>query len=163
MVPPPSTPTSTAALASPSRTRAPLRVLLVDDSRSIRALLRVYLSTRGFEFLEAESAEQALVVARAERVDLVITDLNMAPDGLDGVGLVLQLRASADPRLQAVPVLLLTTEADLGAVRRRAAGARITACVNKPISCSALMSLVDAALPGVRPGGPARAGAPLAL
>ena len=138
-------PTAKPALAAAPVRTPPARVLLVDDSPSIRALLRVYLAARRFDFVEAAGPAEALEVLKREPVDLVITDLNMGP-GMDGVGLALELRASFQSRLRAVPVVLLTTEADLEAVKRRGAEARITAYVHKPISCPALLSLVDGAL-----------------
>lgn len=140
---PQSAPSATAARSTPAR------VLLVDDSPSIRALLRVYLAARRFDFVEAASPAQALELLKTEAVDLVITDLNMGP-GMDGVGLAVELRSSVQARVRQVPVLLLTTEADLEAVKRRSTAARISAFVHKPISCAALLSLVDGALAQAR-------------
>jgi CheY-like chemotaxis protein len=64
--------------------RSPLRVLLVDDAAEMRALLRALLADQADIIVtEAESGEQALLVAAAERPDLVIMDHHMP--GMDGV------------------------------------------------------------------------------
>jgi CheY-like chemotaxis protein len=64
--------------------RAPLRVLLVDDAAEMRALLRALLADQaGIAVSEAESGERALELAAEERPDLVIMDHHMP--GMDGV------------------------------------------------------------------------------
>jgi CheY-like chemotaxis protein len=64
--------------------RPPLRVLLVDDAAEMRALLRALLADQvGIEVAEADSGEQALLLAAADRPDLVIMDHHMP--GMDGV------------------------------------------------------------------------------
>ena len=64
--------------------RSPLRVLLVDDAAEMRALLRALLADQvGIVVTEADSGEQALLLAADERPDLVIMDHHMP--GMDGV------------------------------------------------------------------------------
>ncbi|WP_309247174.1 response regulator [Myxococcus xanthus] len=131
--------------STPRAGTAPQRVLLVDDSRSIRTLLKIYLMARNFEFLEAESAEEGLKVSEAEPVDLVLTDFHM--DGMNGADFAAQIRASANPRLAKVPILMMTGDPNVAEVRALGQKAGISAFVRKPVSCAQLMTLVDTILP----------------
>ncbi len=80
------------------------RVLVVDDERNIRNLLRMYLEQAGFSVVEAEDGETALhIVKSGTPPDLVILDL-MLP-GVDGLEVCRRLQAS-DHR--DIPILMLT-------------------------------------------------------
>ncbi|MFY2563799.1 response regulator [Corallococcus terminator] len=129
----------------PATGAAPQRVLLVDDSRSIRTLLKIYLMARNFEFLEAESAEEGLKVAEAETIDLILTDFHM--DGMNGADFAAQVRANANPKLAKVPILMMTGDPNVAEVRALGQKAGISAFVRKPVSCAQLMTLVDTILP----------------
>jgi len=98
-----------------------LKILTVDDSRSMRALLRMTLDEAGFDVAEAEDGQAALDWLEEHEVDLVITDINMPR--LDGFGFIERLRAEHRRHVDR-PILVLTTECT--AERReqaRAAGA----------------------------------------
>lgn len=103
------------------------RILTVDDSPSMRMLLRAALTEQGFTVFEAEDGVDALEKQEAATPDLVITDINMPR--MDGFGLIEALR-SGD--IQAgLPILVLTTEAsDEKKARARSAGA--TGWIVKP-------------------------------
>lgn len=77
------------------------RVLVVDDERQIRRLLRAALTAQGYEVLEAAGVREALSTAPAARPDLVILDMGL-PDG-DGLSVVQGLREWSD-----VPILILS-------------------------------------------------------
>ena len=171
--PVPSRPTGSTPTVRPASGNGPQRVLLVDDSRSIRTLLKIYLMARSFEFLEAESAEEGLKVAEAEPVDLILTDFHM--DGMNGADFAGQIRASANARLAKVSgnrldrigidpkipeflpmwakangVDLLSADGrtpNVAEVRALGQKAGISAFVRKPVSCAQLMTLVDTILP----------------
>jgi CheY-like chemotaxis protein/phosphoribosyl 1,2-cyclic phosphodiesterase len=81
-------------------------LLLVDDDPDIIRLLTLTLRDEGFRLLTAHSGEAALGLARAERPDLILLDRVMP--GCDGLDVCRALRAEADPRLRAVPIVLLT-------------------------------------------------------
>jgi two-component system chemotaxis response regulator CheY len=81
------------------------RVLTVDDSASMRALLNHALSSHGFSVVQAEDGQAALEWLAANEADVVITDINMPR--LDGFGLIERLRGS---RHRDRPILVLTTE-----------------------------------------------------
>ena len=123
----------------------PQRVLLVDDSRSIRTLLKIYLMARAFEYIEAESAEAGLVDLDAQPVDLILTDFHM--DGMNGADFAAAVRAHRDPLIAKTPILMMTGDANAAEVRNRGQKAGINAFVRKPVSCAQLMTLVDTILP----------------
>lgn len=113
------------------------RILTVDDSSSMRALLRRALTSQGFHVEQAEDGQAALEWLATNDVDLVITDINMPR--LDGFGLIERLRAQ--PRHADQPILVLTTESsDEKKARARAAGA--TGWIVKPFDPEKLVSAV---------------------
>jgi CheY-like chemotaxis protein len=123
----------------------PQRVLLVDDSRSIRTLLKIYLMARSFEYIEAESAEAALAVLETQSVDLILTDFHM--DGMNGADFAAAVRAHKDAKVTRIPILMMTGDANAAEVRNKGQKAGINAFVRKPVSCAQLMTLVDTILP----------------
>jgi CheY-like chemotaxis protein len=90
--------------ATPSGTRK--RVLIVDDDRMIRMLVRMLLQRAGYEVLEAENGREAIDMTLTHRPDLLITDLLM-PD-VDGYQTLTALRAEGSCAL--LPVIVLTAE-----------------------------------------------------
>ena len=146
-LPPPSRPSTPLPVPGTLRAGAgPQRVLVVDDSRSIRTLLKIYLAGRGFEFVEAETAEEALKLAQARAVDLVLTDYYL--EGMNGAELATRLRA--EPRLQRTPVVMISGERDVKGLQELALRAGVDGVLPKPISCGQLMALVDKLLPPPR-------------
>jgi two-component system chemotaxis response regulator CheY len=81
-------------------------VLTVDDSPSIRQMMHLALKDAGYEVRQASDGLEALEFARANTVDLVLTDVNMPR--MDGITLVRELRAL--PSYKLTPMLILTTE-----------------------------------------------------
>jgi two-component system chemotaxis response regulator CheY len=118
-----------------------LKILIVDDSPTTRSFLKVILNLEHMDLLEAENGERALVVAQLVRLDLVIADVNMPK--LDGIRLVERLRASPDPRLRALPVILLTAD-KTEELQRRGIEAGATSFARKPISPAELTAIVKA-------------------
>jgi two-component system response regulator AtoC len=78
------------------------RVLVVEDESRMRRVLQILIEKIGLESRAAAGGEQALAIFRSEQIDLVLSDLKMAP--MDGLALLRELRA-IDPE---VPVILLT-------------------------------------------------------
>ncbi len=114
-----------------------MRILTVDDSASMRALLRHALVAHGFHVEHAEDGVAALEWLECNEVDLVITDINMPR--LDGFGLIERLRGGARHRDR--PILVLTTESsDEKKARARAAGA--TGWIVKPFDAEKLVSAI---------------------
>lgn len=102
-------------------------IMTVDDSPSMRMLLRAALADQGYTVIEAEDGADALERIEAADPDLLITDINMPR--LDGFGLIEALRQVSAHRN--LPILVLTTESsDEKKLRARIAGA--TGWIVKP-------------------------------
>jgi two-component system chemotaxis response regulator CheY len=112
-------------------------VLTVDDSRTMRDMLRLALAEAGYRVVQAEDGVHGLQVLREEAPDVVITDINMPR--LDGFGLIEAVRK--DARFRAVPILVLTTESDV-AKKDRACSAGATGWVVKPFEPVKLVSAI---------------------
>src|SRR4029077_1371980 len=90
-----------------------MHVLVVDDSSTIRLLLREQLKTLGFEVTEAGDGRQALNrLKKMSQVDLVLVDWNM-PE-MDGISFVRAVRAESI--YASLPMMMVTTNADLAQV-----------------------------------------------
>ena len=87
------------------------KALVVDDSRTIRTIIKRILIDLGFQVCEAGNGVEALKVMEAEKnkIDLVLADWNM-PE-MNGLDLLKQLRQ--DPELSALKVIMVTTETEL--------------------------------------------------
>src|ERR1700728_324033 len=109
LAPPPAWPVSRLSRASnpPSRKgeRMSKTILTVDDSASVRQMVKFTLTGAGYAVIEAVDGRDALQKL-AEPVHLVITDLNMP--NLDGMGLIRSVRAN--PSCKGIPIIMLTTE-----------------------------------------------------
>jgi two-component system phosphate regulon response regulator PhoB len=84
------------------------KVLIVEDEKDIRELVRLHLEKAGFETLTAEAGREAFQKARDNRPDLVILDL-MLPE-MDGKELVKLLRAREDTK--DIPIVMLTAKSE---------------------------------------------------
>ncbi len=123
-----------------------MKVLLVDDTKTLTTLMRVYLMGWSLEFYEARNGAVALEVARRIRPDLVISDIKMPV--MDGVELCGALRS--DAALATVPVILLTQLEDQ-ATRERGLRSGATEFLTKPVSVEGLREVVARVL-GLEPG-----------
>ena len=102
-------------------------IMTVDDSPSMRMLLKAALDDLGYAVVQAEDGMEALETIGGAAPDLLITDINMPR--LDGFGLIERLRRQ--DRYRSLPILVLTTESsDEKKQRARAAGA--TGWIIKP-------------------------------
>lgn len=119
------------------------RILIADDSGSIRQMLSFVLTDAGFEVKAAEDGQEALAMAPDFAPHLVITDLNMP--NLNGIELIKALRSIQNFRF--IPILVLTTEGqDENKQAGRAAGA--TGWLVKPFMPEKLLAVVRKVLPG---------------
>ena len=82
------------------------RILVVDDSASMRQMVSFALTSAGFAVDEAEDGQVALGRAQGQRFNAVISDVNMP--NMDGISLIRALRQMPDYKF--TPLLLLTTE-----------------------------------------------------
>jgi two-component system chemotaxis response regulator CheY len=88
--------------------RVAKRILTIDDSKTMRDMLRMTLVDAGFDVIQAVDGQDGIDVLRKERVDVVITDINMPK--LDGYGVIRHMRADAG--YDETPILVLSTEND---------------------------------------------------
>jgi two-component system KDP operon response regulator KdpE len=117
---------------------APLRILVVDDEPPIRKLLRMGLSTQGYEVLEASNGKIALEML-GQNPDLIILDLGL-PD-IQGLELLRKIRE----RNEGVPVVVLSSRGDeAGKVQALDLGA--DDFVTKPFGMDELLARMRAAL-----------------
>ncbi|MBI4504755.1 MAG: response regulator [Chloroflexi bacterium] len=117
------------------------KLLIADDDPTLRNLVRTTLESDEYEILEAGTGDEALAVARAERPQLVLLDVQMP--GLTGFAVCRELKA--DPETRDTIVVMLTSrsqEADLA--EGRAAGA--DEYLTKPFSPLRLLRLVESVL-----------------
>ena len=116
-------------------------ILLAEDSRTQAARARLVLEEAGYRVTIARDGEAAWQRISAERFDIIVSDINMP--GIDGYELC--RRAKAEPRLRAIPFVLLTAQEDLAAlVRGLEAGA--DDFITKPWMPSALQGRIAAVL-----------------
>jgi two-component system KDP operon response regulator KdpE len=117
---------------------APLKVLVVDDEPPIRKLLRMGLTTQGYEILDAPNGKTALELLE-QKPDLVILDLGL-PD-IQGLELLRMIRA----RNESVPIVVLSSRGDeAGKVQALDLGA--DDYVTKPFGMDELLARMRAAL-----------------
>jgi CheY-like chemotaxis protein len=113
-----------------------LRVLVVDDSRYMRQLLKAMLLGIGVgHVIEAKDGAAALALMQGQRLDLVLVDMEMAP--VDGVEFCCRLRSDRDSPNPLLPVLMLTGHTEAARIRR-ARDAGVDDVLAKPVSLNAL-------------------------
>jgi len=85
-----------------------MKILVVDDMTTMRRIVKNILKQLGFANVEeAENGQEALQKLRAERFDFVVSDWNMPV--MTGIDMLRAIRA--DAQLKAIPVLMVTAEA----------------------------------------------------
>jgi two-component system KDP operon response regulator KdpE len=115
-----------------------LRILVVDDERSIRRYLRTSLTAKGHEIIEASGGEEALALATAEYPDLIILDLGL-PD-VDGVEVTRRLRDWTQ-----TPIIILSVR-DREEDKVGALDAGADDYLTKPFGLSELMARIRVAM-----------------
>ncbi|MBN8729788.1 MAG: response regulator [Acidobacteria bacterium] len=117
-------------------------VLIVDDSASMRQMLKFTLQKAGFAVAEGSDGREGLKQLASARPDLIITDLNMP--NMDGLDFIRGVRAQSGFR--ATPILMLTTESEDGKKQAgKAAGA--TGWIVKPFQPERLLQVIARVLP----------------
>ena len=114
-------------------------ILIVDDSSSLRTVVRMALVRANYEVIEAADGVQALAqLDKAAKVHLIVSDVNMP--NMDGIAFVKQVKQH--PRHKFTPVIMLTTEGqDAKKEQGRAAGAK--AWIVKPFNPPQLIDAVS--------------------
>ena len=125
---------------SVAETRERPRILIADDDRMIRMLVRLLLEKEDYEIVEAANGRQAVEIAQGERPDLILMDLTMPEmDGYQAIELI-----RADLALAMVPLIVLTSEVGPG-VERRVLDLGADDYLTKPFEQPVLVARVRAA------------------
>ena len=114
-------------------------ILIVDDSSSLRTIVKLALSRAGYAVIEAGDGKEALgLLEKTAKVNLIVSDVNMP--NMDGITFLTQLKLN--PRHKFTPVIMLTTESqDAKMQQAKAAGAR--AWLVKPFNPPQLLDAVS--------------------
>jgi twitching motility two-component system response regulator PilG len=114
-----------------------MKVLLVDDTRTLLSLIQVYLLGWQLEFIEARDGIEGLSKAREQKPDLIISDIRMP--GMDGFEFCAAVRA--DRTLHSVPFVMLTSLTD-DMSRRKGKMIGASSFLTKPIAPEQLRAIV---------------------
>ena len=117
------------------------KILIVDDSESIREVVSFTLENAGHDVLVAVDGEDALKFLDGRSIDLIITDLHMP--ALDGIGLIKKVRAMDE--YARIPILFLTTESQ-AAKKLEAKEAGATGWIIKPFVPEKLLAALNKVL-----------------
>lgn len=112
-------------------------ILAVDDSPSVRMMVRMTLTGAGYRVIEAVDGEDALAKAASQKLDAILTDQNMPK--LDGIGFIRKFRQTA--AAVGVPIVFLSTE-NLDSLKAQAREAGATGWMVKPFDQTQLLAVV---------------------
>jgi DNA-binding response OmpR family regulator len=126
--------------------RSMAHILVIEDDRSLRDLLRVHLGTQGYGIHIAADATDGLRAALEQRPDLILCDLNLPY--LDGFELVQAFRG--DELTAHIPIVVLTGRVDDDSFAR-ATQLGVRHYITKPVQLDDLISAIRSALEGSSP------------
>jgi two-component system cell cycle response regulator DivK len=113
------------------------RILVVEDQADNRQILRDLLRSVGYEVVESEDGQAALVAAKSQRPDLILMDIQLPlMDGYEATR-----RIKADPDLRAIPIIAVTSYA-LSGDEDKAQAAGCDDYVTKPYSPRQLLAKI---------------------
>jgi two-component system chemotaxis response regulator CheY len=116
-----------------------IRILVVDDFSTMRRIIKNILKQLGYENVEeAENGADAYEMLEAEKFEFIITDWNMPI--MDGLGLLKKIRTN--PETKALPVLMVTAEAEKEKVVS-AIQAGVNNYIVKPFTAEVLKEKMD--------------------
>ena len=118
------------------------RILIIEDQEDTRRILHDLLKSAGYERIEAVTGEQGLVMARIHRPDLILMDIQLP----DFDGYETSRRIKADPALQSIPIVAVTSYAMSGD-DAKAYEAGCVGYVTKPFSPRQLLAKLREFLP----------------
>ncbi|MET0497388.1 MAG: response regulator [Steroidobacteraceae bacterium] len=114
------------------------KILLVDDSASVRKVAGIALTSAGYSVLEAGNGQEALGKLNGDKIHLIISDVNMPV--MDGIAFLKEVKRH--PNYRFTPVIMLTTESgDDMKQEGRAAGAK--AWIVKPFQPQSMLDAVS--------------------
>jgi CheY-like chemotaxis protein len=113
------------------------RVLVVEDYKDVRKMMRQFLENKGFDVIVAKDGAQAVEKAVLEHPDLIIMDLAMP--GMDGIQATQEIRKHNE--LDDIPIVALTAYADFYDERARDVGCNDV--IQKPVDFKKLEPIVN--------------------
>ena len=114
-------------------------VLTVDDSKTMRDMLRLALTDAGHTVVQADDGQHGVeVLSATPGIDVIVTDINMPR--MDGYAFIDHVRH--DPQNSATPILVLTTESD-ATKKQRAREAGATGWIVKPFDPQKLVAAIN--------------------
>lgn len=119
------------------------KILVVEDNDRNRRLIRIILMHRGYEVIEAATAEKAIVQLNNEQIDLILMDIQLPK--MDGVQLTQKIKS--DQNTQDIPVIALTAYAMKGD-KTKYLSAGCDGYISKPINTQELPKIVAKFLKG---------------
>lgn len=125
-----------------------MRLLIVDDDRTTRKLLSLYLKGKGYEVVTAENGLDAMEKLATENIALILTDMNMPY--MDGIELTKTLRN--DPTWKETPIVMITTEAD-DEERKKALEAGVNDYLVKPTNADQINESIQRIVKNIAGGG----------
>ena len=115
------------------------KVLIIDDSKSMRQMVGMTLTNAGYEIIEGEDGQKGLdALASAGKVDLIITDLNMPV--MNGLEFIRQARSVSACKF--TPILMLTTESG-NELKAQGRDAGATGWIVKPFRPEQLLNVIE--------------------
>jgi two-component system, chemotaxis family, chemotaxis protein CheY len=116
-----------------------MKILVVDDFSTMRRIVKNLLNDLGYSnIVEADDGNTALPLLKAGGIDFVVTDWNMP--GMTGIDLLRAIRA--EPSLKALPVLMVTAEAQREQILE-AAQAGVNGYIIKPFTAQTLQEKLE--------------------
>jgi DNA-binding response OmpR family regulator len=116
-----------------------MRILIVDDSDSIRGMIQTLMTARGHEVEAVSTGAKAIDAALAQRPDAILLDVHL-PGAFDGIEVCRTLRDAESTR--SVPIIIISAMAD-DASKTRALEAGASAYYTKPFSPTALLKELE--------------------
>lgn len=116
-------------------------IMTADDSASVRQMVGFTLKQAGYEVIEGVDGKDALGKLNGNRVDMVITDLNMP--NMDGIELIRQIRTNS--KYKFIPIIMLTTESQ-AAKKQEGKAAGATGWIVKPFKPEQLIAVIKKVL-----------------
>ena len=125
-----------------------MKLLIVDDDKTTRKLLSLYLKGKGYEVVPAENGLDAIEKLGTESINLIVTDMNMPY--MDGIELTKILRL--DSNLKNIPIIMVTTEAD-DDEKQKAFDAGVDDYLVKPTNADAISDSIKRIVEKIFSGG----------
>ena len=119
-------------------------IMIVDDSKSVRAVIGMTLKMAGYETVIAEDGQQALdyiTDKNNQKIDLIVTDVNMP--NMDGITLIKELKKIEE--FSTIPVCILTTETEQEKMDQESSGLN-DAWIMKPVQPAHVLDIVGGLL-----------------